>query len=138
MPQQVSHVESLVGPPGIIQPYSVTNGAHGMLLRCRWCNTLTFVPIMGLIRCVREIGIKPMAFSGTRTLSLVIKTDDNGLPIDALISQHNGQQIVTWSAMPKDNNRPKIGVDGGAHPFHPVTVVSPPRGLSPHWRGHCR
>lgn len=39
----------------------------------------------------------------------------NGLPTHVLISQHNGQQIVTWSAMPKDNNRPKIGVDGGAH-----------------------
>lgn len=39
----------------------------------------------------------------------------NGLPTHVLISQHDGQQIVSWASMPKDGTHPKIGVDGGAH-----------------------
>ncbi|MDO8331615.1 MAG: NPP1 family protein [Fluviicoccus sp.] len=39
----------------------------------------------------------------------------NGVPTHVAISQHNGEQMVTWAKMAKDGTHPKIGVDGGAH-----------------------
>ncbi|KEK20760.1 NPP1 family protein [Bacillus gaemokensis] len=39
----------------------------------------------------------------------------DGEPTHLLISNHNGYKIKPWSDIPKDNNHPLIGVDGGSH-----------------------
>ncbi|EOQ10169.1 hypothetical protein IKC_05752 [Bacillus cereus VD184] len=39
----------------------------------------------------------------------------DGKPTHVLISNHNSYMIKPWVDIPKDQNHPLIGVDGGSH-----------------------